>query len=691
MNIRISVAKASWTAAALLAVPAFAIISAHAQSELRVARTSNVPKIVGLAEDQGRVDLRKQQTLTILLKLHNEDEFNKTVESLYDPASPKFHQWLTDKDLEKYAPTAAELESVKKELTGHGFSVVSSDPHNFSLRVSGTTTAAEEAFQTQLRTFAYQGRTFQAHTTEAKLTGAAGNLIGSVVGLDRHAVRPLLTVASNPKTGKPLSKKILKKSDLGSTILSSITPRAIYPPTTVTYTTPGAALPVATYTGAVYDPDPSLIVSYTPVQLQEYYGLSSLIKQGYDGHGQTIALVEAYGYDAAEADANTAATIFGLPALNSSNFTTIYPEGKPLNPQAADLTGWTGEIALDIQSAHAIAPGAKIAVVASSGQDNEDQAASLLYIISHKVANTVSSSWENDDEIIAGAEEETLFNTVLKIGAASGISFQFSSGDGGDLGLGTPLGSVGVPSNSPYAVAVGGTSAFNNANATLPLTAGWGNNISYIDSYGPFDPPFSFFNGGAGGGESLFYAKPSWQKALPGTGRQVPDVSALADPFTGVVIIYTSDGVQYAEAGVGGTSLASPIFTAIWSIADQYNGSPLGLASVAASKLKPGQIRDVLPTTSLTPNNVAGTITDSSGSTYYSPASLYDGLLYGNTGFTSAIWPLDSNDAVAISFGTDSSLTVTKGWDNVTGYGEPNGLPFIQGVTGKTKGAAITK
>jgi subtilase family serine protease len=280
---------------------------------------------------------------------------------------------------------------------------------------------------------------------------------------------------------------------------------------------------------------------------------------------------------------------------------------------------------------------------------------------------------------------------VLKLGAAAGISFQFSTGDGGDLGLGTPVGSVGVPSNSPYAVAVGGTSVLNNSSATATVTTGWGNNITYIASFGVLDPPFGFFNGGAGGGESLFYAKPSWQKGLPGTGRQVPDVSALADPFTGVVVVFTSDGEQVAEAGVGGTSLASPIFTAIWAIADQYNDKPLGFASPLIAGLKAGQIRDVLPTSSLTANNVSGTITDADGTTTYSPASLYDGLLYGNTGFTSAIWNLDSEDAIAISFGTDSSLTVTKGWDNVTGYGEPNGLPFIQGVTGKTKGAAITK
>jgi subtilase family serine protease len=173
----------------------------------------------------------------------------------------------------------------------------------------------------------------------------------------------------------------------------------------------------------------------------------------------------------------------------------------------------------------------------------------------------------------------------------------------------------------------------------------------------------------------------------------VPDVSALADPFTGFPIIYTFEGTQYAQAGVGGTSLASPIFTAIWAIADQYNGKPLGHAGQAVTKLKAGQITDVVGTSSLNVSDVTGTIYDSNGATFYSPVALFADAYPGQTQteFPSALWPIASAETIAISFGTDSSLTVTPGWDNVTGYGEPNGLPFIQGVTGKTKGAAIVK
>jgi subtilase family serine protease len=641
---------------------------------------NNVPRAVGLAADHGRTSSSKEVNLTVVLKLHNQGEYDSAVEALYDPKSPTFRHWFTDADFEKYAPSDEEFNSVKHELLNAGFNVVDSDPHRFSIRVHGNVGNAESAFQTEIHTFTIQGRTFDAHVSDAKLTGAGGDLVDSVAGLERHQARPQLAIAENIRTKAPLFKKPLAKvQDLGGFAASLSNVPLSYPETfNYSLTSPAVS---ASYTGTVYNIDPAKIVSYTPQELETHYGLTSLLELGYNGKGQTIALVEGYGYANAEADANAAAQIFGLPKLTASTFEVIYPEGKPLNPNAADLTGWTGEIALDIQSAHAIAPGAKILVVASAGQDNEDQIASLNYIISHKLANTVSNSWENDSEIIAGPAELNAFNAVLKKGAAAGISFQFSTGDGGDLGLGTPVGSVGVPSDSPWAVAVGGTSVLNDPISLGDVVAGWGNNAVYIALGGPLDPPFALgFLGGAGGGQSQFFARPSWQTGVPGKWRQVPDVSALADPYTGFPIVVTEKGTQFAEAGVGGTSLASPIFSAIWALADQVNGSPLGFASPAVARLKKGEITDVLPTSPLSADNPTGSVKDSAGTTNYTTPEIFTGLLYSQKQFPAAIWPFDAADAAIITFGTDSSLTVTPGWDNVTGYGEPNGLPFILAV-----------
>jgi subtilase family serine protease len=225
------------------------------------------------------------------------------------------------------------------------------------------------------------------------------------------------------------------------------------------------------------------------------------------------------------------------------------------------------------------------------------------------------------------------------------------------------------------------------------VVTGWGANLSLLEITAKvFDPPSPFgFVGGAGGGESLYYSKPSWQHSLPGKGRQVPDVSALADPFTGFTLIATEGGQQLVGAGIGGTSLASPLFSAIWAIAQQYNHEALGQAAPTVARLKPGQITDVLDTSDLTPHNLSATITDSNGTHSISPTDIFAGAspAIAQSNYLVALSPLGLlagiHTVFGITFGADTSLTVGPGWDNVTGYGEPNGLPFIQAVGSKNR------
>ena len=179
--------------------------------------------------------------------------------------------------------------------------------------------------------------------------------------------------------------------------------------------------------------------------------------------------------------------------------------------------------------------------------------------------------------------------------------------------------------------------------------------------------------GGAGGGSSRFFNKPFWQNGLPGTARQSPDIAALADPYTGAVFV--ENGIP--SAGIGGTSLACPIFSALWAIADQAAGTSLGQAAPILYRLPSTAIHDVIPVNSTT--NVTGIVVDSNGETDYSSNDVL-APLYTTTRYYSALWNLGGGTYVDLSFGTDSSLTVTPGWDNVTGLGTPNGLAFITAV-----------
>jgi subtilase family serine protease len=116
--------------------------------------------------------------------------------------------------------------------------------------------------------------------------------------------------------------------------------------------------------------------------------------------------------------------------------------------------------------------------------------------------------------------------------------------------VGQPLGAQLLPSDAPHATAVGGTSILNDGTG-LRLT-GWGDVQVLLEDGAVEDPPEVFgFEGGAGGGESIYFPKPTWQASLSGPGRQTLDVSALADPYTGVPIVLTQDGVQYIEPGWG--------------------------------------------------------------------------------------------------------------------------------------------
>jgi subtilase family serine protease len=611
--------------------------------------------------------------VNVHLKLPNQALFSRTVDALYDRRSPTFHHWLSDAQLRQFGPPPAALAAVRSELERNGLSITSIANDGFSIRARGTIAAIDRTFHTEIHQFSLNGKSFQRYARPPALSGAAGAYVSLVSGLESHTVEPTLVHAIAPTTREPVAPVPLSKV-LVSGLSSLITDDILAAKQSFTYTTNGK-LPNATYTGVVYDPVAYTTPDYTPKQLEQVYGLNAAYGKGLDGAGQTIVLLEGYGYPTALSDANAFFKLTGLPLLNASNFSIVYPEGVP-NPQAGILTGWDIEIALDIQWVHSIAPGAKILVVATNGQDSQDFEASMQYIIDRHLGYAVSDSWESDQDFFAGPDEQRAFEDVLTAAAAKGISFQFSTGDSGDGGLGTPLGAPGVPSVAPHATAVGGTAIVNVPGKSTFESLGWGDDVNAIIVGTPVVPPtlasLEAFFGGGGGGESRFWAKPAWQRALPGTGRQTPDISALSDPYTGVPIVITKNHTQQVSVGWGGTSLACPIFTAIWAISDQRAGRPLGQAAPTIARLTSG-VTDVLPGTT---DGFSGSITGPKGTTKYTSGQLFAQLHFRQKEFLPTIWNIQF-DSFVIALGGDTSLTVGTGWDNVTGYGTPAGLSFI--------------
>jgi subtilase family serine protease len=168
-------------------------------------------------------------------------------------------------------------------------------------------------------------------------------------------------------------------------------------------------------------------------------------------------------------------------------------------------------------------------------------------------------------------------------------------------------------------------------------------------------PDFLGFGQGGGGGESVYFAKPAYQRALPGTGRQLPDVSAVADPQTGAIIVTpNATGRKSVIEVIGGTSLASPVFSGIWALATQAAGARLGQAvPIQASHF-----------------NLNGSIVAGTATQVYSPPALLNLVATQPNGFV-GIGAVFGGEHFDLGFGADSSLATTPGWDDATGYGAP--------------------
>ena len=345
------------------------------------------------------------------------------------------------------------------------------------------------------------------------------------------------------------------------------------------------------------------------------------------------------------------------------------------------------EINIDVEWAHAIAPGAKIALVVAPTASFLDVDNAEIYAIAHHLGNTISGSY-GSEELYTPADVLSEENFLNELAAALGMSANFASGDLGDFTFDLPSTfppSVSAPADSPYATAVGGVTLALKSDNTIAWQTGWGNNESLLgEPIGAelpliFDPPLNFgFVFGSGGGPSAVYSKPSFQHKLHGTQRLLPDISWLADPFTGAVIAITEPSVYppLEWRVFGGTSVATPMFSGLWAIANQEAGVPLGQAAAYLYSMPAGTITDVLPKNSST--NVTATITDSAlGTTHFSAADLAQPL-ENTTKYYSALWnpPLMQDLIYVVTFGTDTNLTVTPGWDDVTGLGTPNGKAF---------------
>jgi subtilase family serine protease len=645
------------------------------------------------AKDLGPVDTATPIELTLWMKLHNEQSLDALVAAQQSGKGA----YLTPAQLRtQFGPSSADAAAVAQYLKAQGFTV-SIGQDNLYVRASSTVARVQSEFQVQLHQYDLDGRTFRASSHSAKLPAELVPLVAAVGGLSSLGAEPQIArVGRKALTGvhrtaeaeglparpKPFS------AGANGLVFSA---QCFYPPTTMTFSGNGAT---ATYTGNVYgtpiaSPAPNASpCGYQPSDLQTAYNLTPLYKAGLTGAGTTIAIVDAYGSTTIASDVQAFSQAMGLPPANL----TIVGTPTESNFSTDANANWAGETTLDVEWVHAIAPGAKILLVVTPTNSFSDLFAGIATAAATPGVVAVSDSWDGYDIGEAGDSEfYTAADNILKAIGASGISVHFSTGDYGDNSsqLGGLYTSTGWPASSPYATAIGGVSVALDAHKRISWQTSWGTNITEIaDTTALGNPPIDVPNNegfvfGGTGGLSDTYPKPFWQQGVPGNRRGTPDISWVADPYTGVEIIYTADaGGDLGIEVIGGTSLSCPMFTALWGIATQRAHHLLGQAAPRLYRLPfwSGAITDVVNLTSQ--NNVTGTITDAGG-TDPIRASELAAPLYNLPSFVSALYNSPhSTRWFVLTFGLDTTLQVGPGWDTATGLGTPNGWNFVEAVAG---------
>ncbi|MBO0787696.1 MAG: S53 family peptidase [Actinobacteria bacterium] len=332
------------------------------------------------------------------------------------------------------------------------------------------------------------------------------------------------------------------------------------------------------------------VACYQPAQLRRAYNLTPLLRNGINGSGRTIVIVDSFGsptirHDLAVFDRGT-----GLPpppALVVRQLAGPVPKYRP----TPDREGWAGEADLDVEYAHAMAPRARILLVETPTAENEGTTGfpqivqAENYVISHHLGAVISQSFSATERTFPSRQSLLRLRSPYVNAARAGVTVLTASGDSGAAdarfnGSTYYLGPVtSWPDSDPLVTGVGGTKL-----RLGPRPGQWSSRV-WNDTYRPATNRFIFGNKGpnplaGGGGRSVMFRRPSFQngvQAVTRTQRGVPDI-AMSAACSGAVVMYQSFPGQAAGwYPTCGTSEATPLFAGVVALAVQLAGHPLGL------------------------------------------------------------------------------------------------------------------
>ena len=469
----------------------------------KISEAIDVPagyRVVGDLKDDALVSLR------VTLEPRNRADLEAFIHATTTPGTTQFQQFLTPSEFEeRFGPTRSTRHQALTFFQAHGVRAGFVGASSMVMNVRGTARVVEEIFHTHFDAVAGDGNRGYVATSAAFLPSYIASTVAGVTGLSS-----LPRAHSN---ARPLLRPALAAPTACSSASSAATARH----------------------------------AYLPAAIASAYGIDTALANGYDGTGRSVAVVQFADYYAS--DITTYWNCFGL-----SNTVIDVPISGGPDPATAATDG--AEVALDIQQVASLAPGATIYNYAAPN-DAYGFVDVFTAIADDHVADVVSVSWGLCESDAASQSLQPLFMQL----AAQGQTIFVASGDSGasSCAYSAPPDNPSIdysltvddPSNSPWVTGVGGVTL--TSISPLVQTV-WNGSCGSSPC-------------GGGGGSSNVYPRPSWQVG-PGVdltlGRQVPDLSVMASPATGMLAYYAG-----AWRAFGGTSIGAPLMAGLLAVGSQ--------------------------------------------------------------------------------------------------------------------------
>lgn len=611
----------------------------------QAASTTAVPDstspAVRAASLAGAVPASQELTVQVWLKPDLADAA-AFADAVGTPGSAEFHHYLSpDAYTARFGPSTAHAGALAAWLRSRGLTGVQISAGRDYVSATGPASTVESAFQVRINRYRVKAANgdptvIRSNDRDVSLPVSLASDVIGVTGLSTAPPTGSRTAALPTPAQRGDSAK---------------------PPTCSAYWAQHVQAFHPAYHGLAKASLP--VCGYSAAQIRAAYGATWTDT----GQGQTVALTEDAAPTAMFRTLTEYARSNHLPAPKPSQFREISSGSSCGTPThgAEQATAVDDEAEMDSEAVYALAPGADQVMVVGQGCD-ENQALldAALAVLTGSGGRPLASITSNSWQIPLGVVPERTVHAIDVRAAAEGVGMYFASGD-------TP--GLTATDSDPYALVVGGTSLGVGAAGQRVFETGWSDDYGSLDHGRWSDLGIS----GAGGGTSLVYGQPAYQKGVvPAsmsrvqvgkrivTDRAVPDIAADADPDTGLLTGYIETGSNgkpgpYRTVPNAGTSLACPLIAGLVADAQQGRTSAFGFINPLLYRLAgTGAFHDILPVTPATPQQDRGAYLPASGPSDTAGVDVFDSQEHASTAQVTA-----------------------PGYDTMTGLGTPDGAAFL--------------